>query len=970
MIGRTISHYRILAKLGQGGMGVVYKAEDTRLHRYVAIKFLSPEFSRQREAKARFIHEAQAASSLEHHNICTIHEIGQEDDQLYVVMACYEGQTLRDRIGQGRLEIPEAVQITIQIAQGLAKAHHLGITHRDIKPSNIFITSDGIVKIIDFGLAKLAGQTRVTRAGTTPGTVAYMSPEQARGEDVDPRSDLWSLGVIFYEMVSGKLPFAGGHEQALIHAILNERPSSIRKALPSVPVVLERALSRALQRDPSRRYPSADEMQEDLKRCQEALRPEAGRRKGLPRRLLQPKVAIPAIAILAGLLLAGHAWLERRAKLRWAEQEALPRIAKVTMGDLDQRTEVFPLALEVEKILPDHPTLAEYFARAIARIDITSDPPGASVHFKSYDSPGSAWQPIGTTPLEDVRLPLGFFRWKMEKSGCDEVYTVAPNFELALSLRKLWRPRNLHRHLDPDGRTPASMVRVAGGETDVGPLGDFFIDRYEVTNRQFREFMDAGGYRDRQYWKHEFVKDGDVLTWEEAMAELSDRTGRNGPSSWSAGDYPDGRADFPVTGISWYEAAAYAEFAGKSLPSGCHWGLARGPWWMFFSALLVRHSNFGGEGLERVGANEGMTACGAYDLAGNAREWCWNLTPQGRLVRGGAWNDNAYMAANWSQASAFDRSERTGFRCVLYLDEEQIPAAAFEPVLLTDGPNLRDRTPVPDEVFEAYRVRFSYDPTDLGAETAWRDESASDWIQERVSFDAAHGGERIPANLFLPKNVSPPFQAILYFPGSSSIYQSSSADLDDYYEFQRFLKDLVKDGRAVLYPIYKGTFERSSEKLALIHGGEESHLYAEYVAKLVKEVRRCVDYLAARPDIDGERVAYLGMSWGGRMAPVILAVEDRFRASVLALGGTRGYGLPEVNHCNYLPRVRTPTLMLNGRYDFNFVYEINVQPMYDLLGTPEEHKKLVLYDTDHFLPPTESLKEILAWLDTYLGPVR
>jgi dienelactone hydrolase len=557
----------------------------------------------------------------------------------------------------------------------------------------------------------------------------------------------------------------------------------------------------------------------------------------------------------------------------------------------------------------------------------------------------------------------------MEKSGNDEVYAVAPNFELDLTLRELWRPRNLHRHLVPEGRTPAGMVRVPGGESDVGPLGDFFIDRHEVTNRQFKEFVDAGGYRDSEYWKHEIVKGGDVLTWEEAMAELIDKTGRNGPSNWAAGDYPDGRGDFPVTGISWYEAAACAEFAGKNLPSGYHWGLAKGPWWIFFSALLVRHSNLGGEGLERVGTNEGMTAHGAYDLAGNAREWCWNRTPQGRLVRGGAWNDNAYMAANWSQASAFDRSARTGFRCVLYLDEEKMPAAAFEPVLVTDRPNLRDSTPVPDEVFEAYRARFSYDRTDLNAETEWRDESADDWIQERVSFDAAHGGERIPANLFLPKNVSPPFQAVLYFPGSSSIYQSSSVDLDHYYEFQRFLRDLVKDGRAVLYPIYKGTFERRSEKLALIHGGEESHLFTEYVTELVKEVRRCVDYLEARPDIDAGRIAYLGMSWGAERAPVILAVEDRFRASVVALGGTRGRGLPEVNPCNYLPRVRTPTLMLNGRYDVNFVYETNVQPMYDLLGTPEEHKKLVVYDTDHFLPPAESTKEILAWLDTYLGLV-
>jgi len=215
MIGKTISHYKIIEKIGEGGMGVVYKAEDTKLKRTVALKFLPPVLSIDSEVKERFIHEAQAASSLDHPNICTIHEINEtEDGQLFIVMACYEGEILKFKIDNCQLTIQESIDIAIQIAQGLTKAHEKGIIHRDIKPANIFITNDGIVKILDFGLAKLSGQIELTKTGTTVGTVAYMSPEQARGEPVDHRTDIWSLGTIIYEMLTGLLPFKGEYEQA------------------------------------------------------------------------------------------------------------------------------------------------------------------------------------------------------------------------------------------------------------------------------------------------------------------------------------------------------------------------------------------------------------------------------------------------------------------------------------------------------------------------------------------------------------------------------------------------------------------------------------------------------------------------------------------------------------------------------------------------------------------------------------
>ncbi len=269
MIGETISHYKILSKLGEGGMGVVYKAEDIRLHRTVALKVLPPELTRDREAKTRFMHEARAASALQHHNICTIHEIDETPQgQLFICMDCYEGETLGERIARGPLSVREAVGIASQVAEGLSEAHHAGMVHRDIKPANILITRSGVAKILDFGVAKLAGQTKVTKTGMTVGTVAYMSPEQARGGEVDERTDIWSLGVMMYEMLAGWAPFRGDVEAALLYSIVNQDPEAVTALRPDVPIELERVVMRSLAKDPEKRYASADHLLGELKNIQ------------------------------------------------------------------------------------------------------------------------------------------------------------------------------------------------------------------------------------------------------------------------------------------------------------------------------------------------------------------------------------------------------------------------------------------------------------------------------------------------------------------------------------------------------------------------------------------------------------------------------------------------------------------------------------------------------------------------------
>jgi len=290
MKDQQVGHYKILEKLGSGGMGEVWLAEDTCLKRRVALKFLPAEAATEDE-QARFIREAQAASALDHPNICTIYEAGDtDDDRTYIAMAYCDGEMVKEKIARGPLELGEALDIAIQIGKGLDRAHKEGIIHRDIKPANAILTKDGTVKIVDFGLAKLSGATQLTKTGTSMGTAAYMSPEQVRGEEVDHRTDIWALGVMLYEMVTGQLPFQGENETALVYAILNKAQKPVTGIRPDTPVGLEQTIDRAITKDQNERYSHIDELLVDLEKVQKNM--ESG--------ILETQLekSLPSIAVL------------------------------------------------------------------------------------------------------------------------------------------------------------------------------------------------------------------------------------------------------------------------------------------------------------------------------------------------------------------------------------------------------------------------------------------------------------------------------------------------------------------------------------------------------------------------------------------------------------------------------------------------------------------------------------------------
>jgi serine/threonine protein kinase/Flp pilus assembly protein TadD len=328
VLGKTISHYQIVEKLGSGGMGEVYKAEDLKLHRPVALKFLSHEFTHDAEERQRFAKEAIAASALDDPNIGTIHEIAEEDNQFFIVMSYYEGGTLKEKITSrpAGLEIRDALDIAMQIARGLTKAHKKGIVHRDIKPGNILFTEDGQVKIIDFGLAKLKGSSILTKSGTTLGTVAYMSPEQAQGLPADQRSDVWSLGVILYEMLTGKRPFQGEHEQSIMYLIINEEPEFINKVRGDVPHQIARIVEKALAKKKEKRFSTMKAILEALETAAEEIQEGILKKAPLLRLRRKQRQTVFRLIMIGFLIVASGIviWLNQYKKTKPVAVALLP----------------------------------------------------------------------------------------------------------------------------------------------------------------------------------------------------------------------------------------------------------------------------------------------------------------------------------------------------------------------------------------------------------------------------------------------------------------------------------------------------------------------------------------------------------------------------------------------------------------------------------------------------------------------
>jgi formylglycine-generating enzyme required for sulfatase activity/dienelactone hydrolase len=948
LIGRTIGHYEVIEKIGEGGMGAVYRARDIHLDRSVALKMLPGESAANAERKRRFALEARAASALNHPNIITIYDIDTADGIDFIAMEYVAGQTLAQLIPPGGMDPALATRLGAQIADALAAAHQSGIVHRDLKPSNIMVNEHGRVKVLDFGLAKLiapgsgdAGATRSaaseTGDGAILGTVSYMAPEQAEGKPVDQRADVFSFGAVLYEMVAGVQPFRRDSVSGTLAAILRDDPPPLDPA--RIPPALRHVIERALQKRPDDRFASGTELAS-------ALAPATLPAARTPRWVVAGAAAVALVA--AGV--AGW-YLYQQSRIDWARSEGLPEIARLLADG--QGLAAFDLARKVGALIPNDPDFQQAWAEAGPAPLVKTEPEGAAIYIRELGTSETSWRHVGTSPFK-VPLPRGYFLWKAVKPGFAETTGAAPTWWSLVSLR-----------LAPESEVREGMVLVPGADSLGGVIGiapvegprdPYFIDRHEVTNRQFKQFVDQGGYQKREYWTTPFVRDGKPVSWDEAMHAFRDATGRPGPSTWEGGTYPPGSDDFPVTGVSWYEAAAYAAFAGKSLPTLAHWYLAAD---IRTTPLLIPASNFAGQGPARVGSYSSIGPFGTYDMAGNAQEWAWNEADSGfRFILGGAWSSPTYQFNLPDAKPPFDRGAANGFRCALY------PTPPRESLLAPVRRTFRDYSlekPVGDEAFQVIRSVYAYTPGELKATIDAVDDSSPYWRKERISFAVAYGDERVPAFLFLPRNAKPPYQALVYHP-SAGAYSSTYASMEG---FNR-MEFIIRSGRAVIYPIYVGTFDR---QLPPPQSAAEAK---ERLVKRVQEMQHAVEYLVSRDDIDASKLGYLGASWGAAWAPVMVSLEERFRTAVLFEGGLyQQKAPPETDAFNFLPRVRIPVLMLNGRYDYTFPLDSSQAPYFAWLGTSEPDKRHVVYEAAHdvMVNRTEVVREVLAWLDRHLGPV-
>jgi serine/threonine protein kinase/dienelactone hydrolase len=969
--GTRLGRYEIRSRLGVGGMGEVYLAQDTALDRKVAIKFLPESLTADKQARKRLVREAQAAAKLDHPNICSIYEVGEEDGCSFIVMQYLEGETLDVRMKRKPLDFSQSLSIATQVADALAEAHARGIIHRDIKPSNIIITPRGQAKVMDFGLAKslsttgaidteAATQSLLTAPGAVIGTVPYMSPEQVKGEKLDARTDIFSFGVMLYEMLSGRQPFARDSAAEIVAAILTREPPPLDRGNAAVPVKLEEIVRTCLDKDRARRYQTMGKLAdalEQIRRASESEQPaplyEVGRRL-----VMQPLYAVPAALMILLIVGAGLWYYQRSEKRRWAREQAMPEIARLS-GE-NKPLAAFLLMQKAQQYSPGDPQLAQSAEDITRIVSIRSSPPEAVIEIKDYLSPDDGWFRLGTTPLEQIRIPKGYFRWRISKQGIGE-YTAAPITEDSMDFE-----------LDSVASAPAGMVRVPSGRWGeyvdfIGWLGPydvppFYIDRFEVTNRQYQEFVDQGGYQKQEYWNQKFVQDGRELSWNEAMALLRDSTGRPGPSTWEAGHHAEGQADYPVAGVSWYEAAAYAAFADKSLPVISQWYMAAPP---LAARYISPESNYSLSSPAPVGKFTGIGPYGTYDMAGNVAEWCWNGAGGNlRFILGGAFGSQTYAYYDPSALSPFDRSPKNGFRCV------RNPGPLSSEI--TDPKTLRHRDfskakPASDEVFRIYQNLYAYHRTPLNAKVEAVVEDSMDWRKEKITFLAAYGSERMPAYLFLPKNVRPPYQVVVFFPSARVLDIPTSKTLGD----MKFIDYVIKSGRAVMYPVYQGTYERRIGRSALPEASSSSDA-REILVQRYKDLGRSIDYLESRSDINSSKIGYLGVSMGTAFGVILTTLEERLKAVVFLDGGFfQESPLPGTDQVDFAPRLKKPVLMINGRYDFVFSLEQSQLPMFRMLGTPEADKRHVALETPHDVTAqrTELVKEVLAWLDKYLGKI-
>ena len=788
-----------------------------------------------------------------------------------------------------------------------------------------------------------------------------------------------------------------------------------------MPEELAAVVDRALAKDPAHRYQSIEQMLADIRHiaaqaselsdplsdfkevkplqihsAQQSLRSKLSRsirRASLTARWLAILLAIAFVAAPAIL------FYRRSANLNWA-REQVPRIEEFAQAR--KYFEAFDLATAAQEYLPDDPRIARLMPTISDTFSVTTDPAGADVYLKRFspDESGKfpARQMVGTTPIKDLRIARGEYVLYIEKSGYASFErTISSKLapvgnallppESALSRRgeveaPVREPSVIEQKLIEADKVPARMAFVPESKYQLVSwgkptrasvkMGGYFIDRFEVTNREYQEFINAGGYLNQSYWKHEFVKDKKVISRQEAMQEFKDRTGLPGPRSWYGQNFPEGKAEHPVTDISWYEAAAYAAFRGKQLPTIFQWEKAARdgvfthysetimPWGpVEVGGTVEHHANFKTSGSMPVNSFEfGMSPYGCYNMAGNVSEWCLNQASGSFITAGGSWDDLTYLFSNFGKFPGFYSSSRLGFRCAL---RQEVAADDQSAIEIAVAERMTEISPSTREVFQRILSHYQYDKLPLEARVIEVLET-EEWRREKITYAGADG-DLVIAYLYLPRNVQQPFQVIQFVP-AGDVYGGYITVAES---VEMLMTPYIKSGRAVFAVALKG-FKERERPADYIDPPKSSIRFRDEMIDNSIDLRRGLDYLQTRNDIDAERFIYYGYSQGAEQGLIYAAVEDRYRAVVLiACGLTSGRWVAEANPSNFASHITAPKMMLNGRYDEAYAYKTAVEPLYKLLRDP---KRTVVYEAGHTPPIEIAVPVINDWLNETLGTVR
>ena len=987
-------------------MGVVYKAEDTRLKREVAIKFLPHSFNVSLKDIEKLKTEAQIAAGLNHPNVATVYAIEEFGDDTFIVMEYVKGKELKDLFknsSEKKIKLSDILDFAIQITEGINAAHKKGIIHRDIKSSNIMLSEDGRIRVMDFGLAHIHGDPMLTKKGSTPGTTAYMSPEQLRGEEVDFRSDIWSLGIVLFEMLTGQPPFQGNFDQAIIYSILHEKPKSIKKINPEITEELEQVVLACLEKDRKKRIQSAEDLLAQLKALQNQTS-VSSIRKFSPARLKISRAGLVVSTIITGVLIILAAFLPIK---KIFNPENLPELRAQLQDLVDKENyyEAHLLAQEHKTLLESDSVFKQLSLIIYETLSVSSDPPGANVYLLKYNpvqrDTSLIGKLIGKTPINDFQIIRGDYLITLEKSnepmklskneyqapfkGLEYVplQRIASSYPIMKEFPVPVRGIHIDVKLIDTDILPRNMIFVPGGMHKLVsrsiPLAKplsldyFFIDKYEVSNSDYKEFISAGGYKRKEYWKHKFKKDGKDISWEEAMKFFIDRSNLPGPRSWVNQEYPEGKGNYPVTYITWYEAAAYAEFLGKSLPTIYQWEKAARngvpnyhttsmPWGLIYSLTDISgRTNFNSNGTEPVDRYEfGISYYGGYNFAGNVEEWCWNRSTDGFIYADGSFEDSNYVFGAFNSFDGLYSSPALGFRCVKNISSSNSDQHKLVVDLNVQIPVYQ---PATDSKFESILKLYNYEKRQLNPEIILAEENEY-WIKEKVAFDSPFG-DRITGYLFLPKNAEKPYQCILWNPHGGVYQLGFAAD----WAAEILYSKNIKYGRAVFVIVPKGSPERKFDY------GEDYPdisriLFRDRVIRWVSENRIGMDYLSTRNDIDVNKVAYITTA-NNVEGLIVPGVDHRFKCVIL-IANSLNYDdkekyAAEINPTNFLPRFKAPTYMINGKYAESDNFYLTVLPTFNLLPEP---KRIEAVNSSHVPPSAFRVPLINKWLDESLGKVK